>query len=374
MEDVSGEDLNWFFNQWYFSSGHPALEVLYTRVPESNEIQVQVKQIQEGEGVPTIFQLPVNTKVYLSDGRVKSFPVILNKREQSFVFGPFEQEVSGGVFYGDHIVLGQIEEEGWKDFSGALLMHSKEFQDKLEAANKLSKEGINPDQLTKVLLEESPIIRMKALSEIEDIDILEGLVQNDEHSSIRTKALYLLFDKSPERAFDLSKKVIKTEQAYPPVLEAISIIAAYDIDLAINKTLELSHGYTKPFYPILFDLLAASKNPAYLSYFESEVNKIDVMSIFNYFQAYRDLAKFGSVDQNLKAANLFAQVALDQTNMSFKRFIAAYSIKQLKLNLQDQVEKVEGMASKMMTFDKLIDGIIEKENEPSMKARFQSLK
>jgi len=374
MEEVSGEDLNWFFNQWYFSSGQPDLDIKYSLSSDSNEVTVDVKQTQEGDDFPLIFQLPVRTKVYLSDGQVQSFPVFLNKREQSFVFGPFDQEVLAVVFDGDHIVLGQITEEAWKDFSPALLMHSQEFQDKYQAAKELSENGLSPKQLRKVLSENSYIIRMMALEHIDDIETLEKLVQKDEHSLIRTEALYMLYEQSPERSFELSKKLIETEQAYPPILGAISIISSFDKDLAIKTTLELSDGYAKPFYPILFDLLAESNNPEYLVHFEKELNKIDIMNIFNYFQSYRDLAQFGTVEQNLKAASLFEGIALDQTNMSFKRYIAAYSIKQLKLNLQDQAEKIAGKASKMMYFDKLIDGIIKKEKDPSMKARFQSLK
>ena len=29
FEDVTGKDLNWFFNQWYFNNGHPILDVQY---------------------------------------------------------------------------------------------------------------------------------------------------------------------------------------------------------------------------------------------------------------------------------------------------------------------------------------------------------
>lgn len=373
MEEVSGEDLNWFFDQWYFSSGQPDLNITYS-LTSTNEVVVDVRQTQEDENFPSIFQLPVTTKVYLIDGQIKSFPVFLNKRSQSFVFGPFDQEVAAVVFDGDHIVLGQFEEESWKDFSAALLMHSKEFQDKYQAAKNLSETGFSPNQLSKALSEDSHIIRMIALSQINDIETLEELVQKDKHSLIRTEALYLLYEQSPERAFELSKKLIKEEQAYPPIVGAISIIYSFDPDLGVQTALEMSDGYAKPFYPILFDLLAESKNPKHLEHFENELNKIDIMNIFNYFQSYRDLAQYGSVEQNLKAANLFEEIALDPTNMSFKRYIAAYSIKQLKLNLQDQTEKIAGKTSKMMVFDKLIDGIIKKENDPSMKARFQSLK
>jgi aminopeptidase N len=29
MEEASGRDLNWFFNQWYYSAGHPVLDITY---------------------------------------------------------------------------------------------------------------------------------------------------------------------------------------------------------------------------------------------------------------------------------------------------------------------------------------------------------
>ena len=29
FEEVTGKDLNWFFNQWYFGAGHPKLDVTY---------------------------------------------------------------------------------------------------------------------------------------------------------------------------------------------------------------------------------------------------------------------------------------------------------------------------------------------------------
>ncbi|MDV7400639.1 M1 family aminopeptidase, partial [Arthrospira platensis SPKY1] len=43
FEQVTGEDLNWFFNQWFFEAGHPQLEVTYSYDAEAREAVVQVE-------------------------------------------------------------------------------------------------------------------------------------------------------------------------------------------------------------------------------------------------------------------------------------------------------------------------------------------
>ena len=37
FEEVTGKDLNWFWNQWYYGSGHPKLDInyIYDDAPES---------------------------------------------------------------------------------------------------------------------------------------------------------------------------------------------------------------------------------------------------------------------------------------------------------------------------------------------------
>ena len=32
FEEITGEDLNWFFNEWYFAAGHPKLDITKTNM------------------------------------------------------------------------------------------------------------------------------------------------------------------------------------------------------------------------------------------------------------------------------------------------------------------------------------------------------
>lgn len=61
FEEVSGRDLNWFFNQWYFDKGNPSVEISYNYDDAAGKVKVIVKQVQKSG---KIFQLPLAIDVY----------------------------------------------------------------------------------------------------------------------------------------------------------------------------------------------------------------------------------------------------------------------------------------------------------------------
>ncbi|MEP7277520.1 MAG: M1 family metallopeptidase [Bacteroidota bacterium] len=61
LEEVSGQDLNWFFNQWYFGNGNPTVDISYLYDDTAGKASAIVRQTQEGNQV---FRLPVAIDVY----------------------------------------------------------------------------------------------------------------------------------------------------------------------------------------------------------------------------------------------------------------------------------------------------------------------
>ena len=59
FEEVTGKDLNWFWNQWYYGSGHPKLTINYNYNAAAKEANVVVEQTTD-----KVFQLPVNIDVW----------------------------------------------------------------------------------------------------------------------------------------------------------------------------------------------------------------------------------------------------------------------------------------------------------------------
>jgi aminopeptidase N len=82
MEQVSGQDLNGFFNQWFFVKGHPELtvEVDYSK-PEN--LLLRFSQVQDLNEIP-VFQLPITVSWYEGTVR-KTKTVQLTKAEQEIV-------------------------------------------------------------------------------------------------------------------------------------------------------------------------------------------------------------------------------------------------------------------------------------------------
>jgi aminopeptidase N len=79
MERVSGRDLNWFFNQWFFAKGHPELEVEVDYSQPEN-LLVKFSQVQAMYETP-IFQLPVTLSWY-EGGNRKTKTVRVTEAEQ----------------------------------------------------------------------------------------------------------------------------------------------------------------------------------------------------------------------------------------------------------------------------------------------------
>ena len=79
MEAVSGQDLNWFYNQWYFGSGHPVVTIDYGWDAGTKTQRVTIKQTQPGQ----VFELPLAIDYYVN-GKAQRQRVLLTEASQTF--------------------------------------------------------------------------------------------------------------------------------------------------------------------------------------------------------------------------------------------------------------------------------------------------
>lgn len=85
MNEVTGMDLDYFFNQWLFTPNHPSYYSIYDFIPLANdqwEVKLQIKQTQTNTG---FFQMPVELKINFSEGDT-TFTVMNSMNNQNFSF------------------------------------------------------------------------------------------------------------------------------------------------------------------------------------------------------------------------------------------------------------------------------------------------
>jgi len=86
FEEITGEDLNWFFNQWYLTAGHPKLTINYEYSDSLKKQFVTIQQKTSSEKAKgTLYRLPVKVDIYTEKG-VDRKDVVIESKEQKFEF------------------------------------------------------------------------------------------------------------------------------------------------------------------------------------------------------------------------------------------------------------------------------------------------
>jgi aminopeptidase N len=83
FEEVTGQDLNWFWNQWYYGSGQPDLTINYEYNVNNKIARVIVEQTQK---TGKIFKLPVAVDVYSEGANKKRYKVWIENKIDTFYF------------------------------------------------------------------------------------------------------------------------------------------------------------------------------------------------------------------------------------------------------------------------------------------------
>ncbi len=129
MEDISGQDLNWFFNQWFLASGHPILEVNYRQEEGSGNWVVNIQQVQTGDETP-VYRLPMDIDVYVN-GKPQRQRVELIRRDQDFPLNV--SDVDWINVDAEKMILGVVRDNKPESWFALQLKQGPLFNDRAEA-------------------------------------------------------------------------------------------------------------------------------------------------------------------------------------------------------------------------------------------------
>lgn len=240
FEKVSGKDLNWFFNQWYFGSGNPKINYSYTFEPVKKQVAVTIEQTQEQP-----FQFPLAIDVY-ENGKPKRYNVWVNAEAKN----TFNFDVSKNAdivnINADGVLLADINDTKTPEQYLMQFTGSKEFKSRYNALNGIKDQvGKNP-AATKLLAAalKDPYFRtrIKALQlmDLSNADQLkalgaevEKLASNDPKTLVQAAAISALAKTKDKKYMPIFEK---GTNAVSNAVKASSVGAVIAIDPAKAAT------------------------------------------------------------------------------------------------------------------------------------------
>lgn len=83
VEEVTGHAYDGFFDQWVFRAGHPVIDLTYQYDPDARVTRVSVRQVQQGDLVPSAFSFPLTLEVQTLAGATRH-DVTVSQRTHEF--------------------------------------------------------------------------------------------------------------------------------------------------------------------------------------------------------------------------------------------------------------------------------------------------
>ena len=379
FEDVTGEDLNWFFNQWYFDKGHPELEVEHGYA--DGVYNLKVIQKQDPKNHAAIFQLPVAVDIYKSDGSVDRQKIWVKERAQTFEFEVSEKPAFVN-FDADNIILGTREEELSVEENIFQYNNSKSYQDRADALNAIKGYPESKAVFEKALDDPFYSLRRLAINQVNPnndglINKLKSLAENDPKSQVRSTALDKLSSIADPSLAGFAEKILKKEQAYNSYSAALSLL--YDKDpvkgLKTAESIMKEENYN--IVSQLADIFATTGDPKYNSFFKEKINALGGFNAYPVFGSY--LAYLLSLEPQDVLSNMDFLINTGKDNSSnFKRFMATTNLHNLRQSIAGGIadEKDEAKANILKGIVEkaniAIDEIIKKEENPQLLQRYRS--
>jgi aminopeptidase N len=84
IEEATGRNVDWFFDDWVYGGGHPVLEVSYDYIEKEKVIDLAIQQIQPIIEGQNLFKVPLEISIAISDG-IKDKTIWLEKSLEKVV-------------------------------------------------------------------------------------------------------------------------------------------------------------------------------------------------------------------------------------------------------------------------------------------------
>jgi aminopeptidase N len=353
FEEITGEDLNWFFNQWFLSPGHP--EIHLEHVYSHGTLHLTVKQIQDTLTTP-VYRLPVKVDIWVN-GIKTTHSILIEKAEHIFEI-PVPAQPDLALFDSDLQLLGYIYHEKSIEENIFQFNNYQRFLARNNALQSILKnQQIDYSQVGKGVNSktnpfDNPIIKNTLIAALEDpfwairniainqfstypltdfskvAERIESIALNDPKPQVRANAIYLLSSYYNKEFIHVYKKGLN-EKSYSVAGAALSAyLKSEDQSIKINFEEIEAINNISIIIPLAEHYIFTGTKTKY-NWFREKLKKGSPRVIYNLISLFMNYALLLEKEEQDDAKKILKDISENnkyeyiryQANISLKEFI-----------------------------------------------------
>lgn len=315
FEEITGEDLNWFFNQWYFNAGHPDLVVKHDMSADRKTATLTISQMQDSAAYG-LFRLPIDVAV-VTDKQVIRKRLWVENRSHTFTFSPGEN-ISYVQLDEPGVLLANIEESKPHEQWYAQLIHTQNALSAFDAMNGLSRSEPNtsPSKMAEAIkyaLSHSFFgIRLMGLMNCDELTQEEAsvlgsriatLARTDSASVIRAVAINVLSQLDYGDKLSVIENGLN-DSSYMVVRSSLRAMSKVNRERALLVATDLLKQNRDDITAEVLLLYSETKSPAYFEFFTKALSTENEMQTL-YLRRFAEYLIIQSTDVQLRGAEWF---------------------------------------------------------------------
>lgn len=359
FEQITGQDLNWFFNQWFFGKGHPNLTIDYDYNESGNIVSVTITQNNNetssdsyyDSGVsstdnPEVFLLPIKIDVY-TDSAVQHYNVMINQQTQTFSFPAYSKPKLVNVDADKMLCAEKTDNKGYEEYVYQYY-HAPLYMDRHEAIQFCAGDQFQHADSKQVLIDALKDkyygLRIEAINALDDqwddsndtkADSLDSLMfititnmaMTDSSSDVRSNAISFLSSNKKDDYMPVYLNALK-DSSYNVISDAIDAIYELNAKEGYRQAQQFESENNRTVLSSIMSIYGTDAGADKNEYFLGKLNSISGEARYTIYTHYGIfLARMDTVLQN-KSLPILLDGAVTENNwwMRYSAMEAAQNI------------------------------------------------
>jgi aminopeptidase N len=296
FEETTGEDLMWFFNQWFLKRGHPELRITHTYA--NGQVALRVQQTQDTLFQP-VYRLPVTVAVWTGSNQPIEHRITVTKADQTFTL-PASQKPNLVKFDNESQLLAQFDEDRTTEELVFQFYHAQSYQQKSEVLDLLQNKT---DQLSVSSLLRNALndkfwnVRRLALDHLRHYrgpepegmrKDIQQLATTDPISRVRAQAITTLAT-FPDGNYGLIYGAAVADSSALVAAAALEVLAKKPENNTRQQVAAIENTTSSPLILAIASFYALNGDLDQYSWFLRRLPDVGEMDLYAYFQSFGTL-------------------------------------------------------------------------------------